>query len=645
MEVLPEIGELALALAKNFDTLAIAAAAALGVFAVGKIAAIGGIGTALLQLAAAAGTASVSLKALNAAALLNPWTALAAGVAAVGVAFYEANKEKERFDEVMSSGTADELADEIKRLEQKITEASSKTASYSSDIRGVGNEAGYASIEIRNMRSELERLRGEYRVRVLFEQAGLDPGKGFYTPVGKPKPKPTDFPRLAEDKERKAKSEAEKAAREAQRRFDEQLQNMLREEDHTLKKFALEEKIRLEKEKQDAIQAGALGSELQLTEIANQRLDLDIKATALASENKKLEELRKQGLAEGLDVQKIAEKMQQNITEDLGIQYENQKLNTQEMTAQRDLEKERENLNRSLNQELQDRRYQLGLITEEEHNRLRIERERQRLEEQYRGLPGAQGRIDQGVDLFRREINPTFAEGLQTQLAIVRRELDDLTKPINQVVGAANAIGDAFSQSFASVINGSATTQEALASFFQNLANYFLDMAAQIIQKMIVMAILNQIVGLLPGAKGIGQKTAPVSPLQSGGDFNIPGTISTGILAAANGAAFGKNGIQPFAMGGIVSKPTLFKYADGGTGRFGLMGEAGPEAIIPLKRGRDGKLGVSGGGGVNVGTINITVQNTGENLNPAAQKQIAGQVRGLVLATLANEKRSGGMLR
>jgi hypothetical protein len=52
-------------------------------------------------------------------------------------------------------------------------------------------------------------------------------------------------------------------------------------------------------------------------------------------------------------------------------------------------------------------------------------------------------------------------------------------------------------------------------------------------------------------------------------------------------------GIAKFARGGVVSSPTLFKFADGGTTRTGLMGEAGPEAIMPLKRGGDGKLGVA----------------------------------------------------
>jgi len=130
--------------------------------------------------------------------------------------------------------------------------------------------------------------------------------------------------------------------------------------------------------------------------------------------------------------------------------------------------------------------------------------------------------------------------------------------------------------------------------------------------------------------------------LPGGGGFKFSGGSADAGLNAANLMG----GISPFAMGGIVDKPTMFAYANGGVGRFGIMGEAGPEAILPLQRGSDGKLGVqaSGGGGVSVGNINITVENSGDQLSPAAQKQLAGQVQGIVLSTLANERRSGGML-
>ena len=68
--------------------------------------------------------------------------------------------------------------------------------------------------------------------------------------------------------------------------------------------------------------------------------------------------------------------------------------------------------------------------------------------------------------------------------------------------------------------------------------------------------------------------------------FGIGGTF-------ARGGAFGPAGeITAFAAGGVVSRPTLFPFANG----IGLMGEAGPEAILPLRRGRGGRLGVEAGG-------------------------------------------------
>ncbi|WP_299962050.1 phage tail tape measure protein [uncultured Roseobacter sp.] len=76
-----------------------------------------------------------------------------------------------------------------------------------------------------------------------------------------------------------------------------------------------------------------------------------------------------------------------------------------------------------------------------------------------------------------------------------------------------------------------------------------------------------------------------------------------GILPFADGAPFSQGRVMPFATGGIVSGATPF----GMRGGMGIMGEAGPEAIMPLARGPDGKLGVrgAGGGGQSI-VMNIT---------------------------------------
>ncbi len=60
--------------------------------------------------------------------------------------------------------------------------------------------------------------------------------------------------------------------------------------------------------------------------------------------------------------------------------------------------------------------------------------------------------------------------------------------------------------------------------------------------------------------------------------------------------------VRPFASGGVVASPTYFPMAGG----LGLMGEAGAEAILPLARGPDGRLGVRGGGGTGSG-VAVTV--------------------------------------
>lgn len=88
------------------------------------------------------------------------------------------------------------------------------------------------------------------------------------------------------------------------------------------------------------------------------------------------------------------------------------------------------------------------------------------------------------------------------------------------------------------------------------------------------------------------------------------GTLISDILPFADGGAFTQGRVMPFANGGVVSGPVSFPMRGG----RGLMGEAGPEAIMPLARGTDGKLGVrSEGGGRAVQVVmNITTPDVGE---------------------------------
>lgn len=98
------------------------------------------------------------------------------------------------------------------------------------------------------------------------------------------------------------------------------------------------------------------------------------------------------------------------------------------------------------------------------------------------------------------------------------------------------------------------------------------------------------------------------------------GGLMEGLFPFENGAAFSQGRVVPFASGGVVSGPTMFPIR----GARGLMGEAGPEAIVPLARGPDGKLGVRGQGGGPTIVMNITTPDV-QSFN-RSRSQIAAQM-------------------
>ena len=112
--------------------------------------------------------------------------------------------------------------------------------------------------------------------------------------------------------------------------------------------------------------------------------------------------------------------------------------------------------------------------------------------------------------------------------------------------------------------------------------------------------------------------TNRVSGLFSSGVQNLV----SGILPFGDGAGFSQGRVRPFASGGVVSGATTFPMRGG----VGVMGEAGPEAIMPLGRGSDGKLGVRAGGGSRA--INVTFNITTPDVDGfrRSQSQIAAQM-------------------
>lgn len=98
-------------------------------------------------------------------------------------------------------------------------------------------------------------------------------------------------------------------------------------------------------------------------------------------------------------------------------------------------------------------------------------------------------------------------------------------------------------------------------------------------------------------------------------------SLFSGLFQFADGGSFAQGRVTPFAKGGVVGGPMSFPMRGG----VGLMGEAGPEAIMPLSRGTDGKLGVraEAGRAVNV-VMNISTPDV--QGFQRSQSQIAAQM-------------------
>jgi tape measure domain-containing protein len=110
----------------------------------------------------------------------------------------------------------------------------------------------------------------------------------------------------------------------------------------------------------------------------------------------------------------------------------------------------------------------------------------------------------------------------------------------------------------------------------------------------------------------------------------------------ADGNVYGPSGFMPFAKGGVVTRPTLFPFANG----TGLMGEAGPEAIMPLRRGPSGKLGVEASGN-GMGSVVVNVDASGSSVQGDSNqaKQLGNSIAAAIQAELIKQRRPGGLLR
>lgn len=195
-------------------------------------------------------------------------------------------------------------------------------------------------------------------------------------------------------------------------------------------------------------------------------------------------------------------------------------------------------------------------------------------------------------------------QDVQNRVALLKAQLDQsprmaLAQALRQYGQEAKDWTKSMSDAVSQVFGG---MEDALANFVTTGKLSFTDFANSVISDLARIAIRASITG-------------PLSSML-GGFFGAPTAT-----ASANGNVF--TGISDYS-GRIVTRPTLFTYSSHlkAFAKGGVMGEAGPEAVMPLRRMSNGRLGVeSSGSGVNV-PINIEVVNeAGQNTKAEARQQ------------------------
>lgn len=208
-----------------------------------------------------------------------------------------------------------------------------------------------------------------------------------------------------------------------------------------------------------------------------------------------------------------------------------------------------------------------------------------------------------GLDSFDDKVEAleTAMGGAQAMAAAFDQELRRMQSTIADTGREVAVLERGISGGLKRAIDGLVYDGDTLASALKGVGRSMLDAAYNAAVKPVTKALGGMLAGGLEG-------------------------VIQGALPFANGGAFTQGRVLPFANGGIVSSATHFPMR-GGTG---LMGEAGPEAIMPLTRGANGKLGVRAEGGsrpVNV-TLNISTPDV-EGFR-RSQSQIAAQMTRLM---------------
>ncbi|WP_374424782.1 phage tail tape measure protein [Chromobacterium sp.] len=275
---------------------------------------------------------------------------------------------------------------------------------------------------------------------------------------------------------------------------------------------------------------------------------------------------------------------------------------------------------------------------------LQIKLNQARADEAAASTPGAKAVRSKIVDDLEGEKRLLQMEGAKKVEAAVQAVNDRLAMGSNWVVSSRRALEDYADNAIniadevgAAWTRGMGGMEDALTKFVMTGKSSFKDLANSIIEDMIRIQIRQSITGplaqALPGLLSF-TRSGPPAPIEAGTVMASGGAWLRGVQMFANGGAFTNS---------IVSKPTAFSHAGG----LGVMGEAGPEAIMPLTRDAAGRLGVRTAGNAGAApSVDVQVNVINQSSQPL-QAQQQGQPRidqfgKVIIDMIVTDVRRGG---
>lgn len=263
------------------------------------------------------------------------------------------------------------------------------------------------------------------------------------------------------------------------------------------------------------------------------------------------------------------------------------------------------------------------------------------LQKQYNSGDISEALYDEETSLLKKALAERLAIQENYYQEVDKAQSDWLSGVSDAWQNYLDSARDANSQMKEAAASAFGGAEDAVLDFVTTGKAEFSDLATSILKDLARIALRKAVVSAVSAASDTSWGGAIASIFQAKG-----GAWQGGVQMFANGAAFTNS---------VVSSPTAFALSNGG---LGVMGEAGPEAIMPLTRSSDGSLGVranlqgggAGGGNVFQFSTEVNVYGNGQATSTtgagsdANGKQLANMINDAARAVIVQESRPGGLI-